>query len=286
MSFIGDMFGGGDDAGDAAIKASEISAGSQEEALAYLKEREAVPQQFREEALTNMAGIYGLPGGEGNQQQFIDQLIQSPLYQSIMSGQKSGEEAIMRNASQTGGLRSGNTNYNLYDYNTQLQNQALLETYNQNISALQGFAGLPSNSNNIANTMSNIGTTRGQGVIASAQAQQGGSQNSMNNMLGMGSLGVDMYSSGMMGSMGSGIISMLSKIGGIFSDRRLKKDIQKIGEVNGFNWYSFTWNKLGEALGLKGTTNGCMADEVFPKRPDAVTLKDGFMFINYSVLGV
>jgi hypothetical protein len=72
----------------------------------------------------------------------------------------------------------------------------------------------------------------------------------------------------------------------MFSDRRLKKDIVKIGEVNGFNWYSFTWNKLGEALGLKGTTNGCMADEVFLKRPDAVTLKDGFMFINYSALGV
>jgi len=203
MSFIGDIFGGGDDAADAAIQASEISAGAQEKALEYLKECEALPQQYREGALTNLAGIYGLPGGEGSQETFINSLSQTPLYQSIMGSREAGEEAIMRNAAQTGGLRSGNTSYNLYDYNTQLQNQALLETYNQNISALQGLAGLPSLAPAIAGSMSNIGMTRGQGMIASAQAQQTGGANSMGNLLGLGSLGVDMYSSGLFSKIGS-----------------------------------------------------------------------------------
>lgn len=269
MSFLGKLFGGdGDDAAKASIKGAEIAAEGQEQALEYLKEREAIPQQFREEALTKMAGIWGLPGGEGTQEEFLEEIKGSPLYNAILSGRESGEEAIMRRAGATGGLRSGNVQENLYDYNVQLENRALLESWNNNLNALQGFAGLPSMAPTIAQTIAGIGETRGQGQIAAAQASQMGQQNQMGNIMGIANLGIQAYGSGM------------------FSDKALKKNIKKLCEVCGFNWYEFEWNEVGEALGLSGKTYGCLADEVKEKRPDAVSIKDGFQFVNYKLLGI
>ena len=270
MGFIGDLFGGGgDDAAKSSIKASEIAADAQREALDYLKEREAIPQQYREGALNTLGGLYGLEGGTGNQQELIDRSIQSPLYQQLMGGRQFGEDAILRNAAATGGLRSGNVQGALYDYNTQLQNNALLQSYNQQLMGLQGLANLPSLAPTIANQISGIGQTLGQGQIAAAQAQQTGSQYGMNNLMGLGSLGIDAYSAYKM-----------------YSDRRLKKNIKKIGIVEGHNFYSFEWNSIANKLGLSGNTYGCMADEVFEKCPNAVEMNNGFMMVNYGMIGV
>ena len=155
--------------------------------------------------------------GFGEMQAFIDRAMASPLYQQIMGGQELGEEAIMRNAAATGGLRSGNVQGNMYDYITQLQNQALLSSYNEQLQGLLGMAGLPTNAGAIAQQMGNIGTTLGQGQVAAAQAQQQGWNNWMNTGLGIG-----------------GLI--------MASDIRLKKNIHKIGTVNGFNFYAWDWN--------------------------------------------
>ena len=85
---MGDFFGGGgDDASDSAKDAAQIQADYQREALDYLKETEALPQQFRESALKYLAGAYGLPGGEGSQQEIIDQARESPLYGAMMGTQ-------------------------------------------------------------------------------------------------------------------------------------------------------------------------------------------------------
>lgn len=282
-------FGGSDSSGDskkaakvsaaAQIRAAEIQAESQKEALDYLKEIETTPQQFRQEALTQLGGLYGLEGGEDDQQQLIDQAIQSPLYQAIMGSEKFGEEAIMRNASMTGGLRSGNVQGAMYDYNTQLQNRALLASYNEQLGGLQGLAQLPSNANQIASGIAGIGATeaggvagagqaKAQGIIAGAQTQQMQQQQGIGNLFGLGQLGISAYGAGM------------------FSDRRIKSDILLLGKINGHNFYSFKWNKIGNALGLNGNTCGCMADEVFKINPKAVILKDGFMFVNYNSIGV
>lgn len=270
MSFLGDVFGGGggDEAAKAAIKASETTAEAQREALEYLKEREAIPQQFREGALTELGGLYGLEGGTGSQEAIIQRAIKSPLYQNIMGGREAGEEAILRNLAATGGLRSGTAQEGLYDYNTQLQNKALLESYNQQLMGLQGLGSLPSMAPVIAGQISGIGQTLGQGQIAAAQARQAGSQQGMGNLMGFGGLAIDAYSSGM------------------FSDRRLKKNIKVVGKVNGFNWYSFDWNSVAEKFGLSGSTFGIMADEVFDKAPGAVMLKDGALFVLYGALGI
>ena len=253
-------------AADSATQAAAIQAAAQREALEYLKEREAIPQQFREGALTSLGGLYGLEGGEGDQQAMIERAMASPLYQSMIGGREAGEEAIMRSAAATGGLRSGGTQAAMYDYNTQLQNQALLESYNQQLSGLSGLAQLPSMAPQIASGITGIGTTQAAGVTAAAQAQQIAQQQQQANLMGLGQLGIS--------------------LAGMFSDRRLKKDIKHIGEINGHKWYSFTWNGVAEKLGLSGNTYGCMADEVYEKAPGAVILKDGFMMVLYGTLGI
>ena len=260
---------GADKAADASKDAAQTQASSEQAALDYQIEREALPRQFSEGALKGLGGLYGLEGGTGNQQDLIDRAISSPLYQSIMGGQEAGEESILRNASMTGGFRSGNVQENLYDYNTQLQNRALLESYNQQLQGLTGLAGLPNNTNAIANQMSSIGQTLGQGQVAAGQAQQVGYNQMGSNMMGMANLGIQAY--------GAGIN---------FSDRRLKKNLEKIGEVNGHNWYMWDWNIVANKMGLDGKSEGVLADELVITNPDCIGIKDGFMFVDYAKLKI
>ena len=117
------------------------------------------------------------PAQMGNgQQALINQAQSSPLYGAIMGTQQAGEEAIMRQAGATGGLRSGNVQSNLYQYNQQLQSRALQEAYGQQMQGLQGLAQLPSYAPQIAQGLSGIGATQAGGMLAAGQAQQQGYQ--------------------------------------------------------------------------------------------------------------
>ena len=143
---------------------------AQREALEYLKEREQLPQQFREGALGRIAGLYG----EGSQEELISQARLSPIYEAILSSRNAGEESILRNRSVTGGLRSGASIGDLTNYNQQLENQALLTAYNQQLQGLQGLAMLPSNAGAIAQQIGGIGQTLGQGTMAAGQTRAQG----------------------------------------------------------------------------------------------------------------
>jgi hypothetical protein len=175
-----------------------------------------------------------------------------------MGTQATGEDAIMRNAAMTGGLRSGNVQDQLFSYTSNLENQALNESYNQQLQGLQGLAGLPSNANAIATATGDIGTTLAQGEVAGTNADlaalQGGTKN------------------------------LMAGLGIAFSDRRLKKNVQLLGRIGKLNWYSWDWNSLGESIGLFGSTRGLIADEVVDVCPEAVSLKNGFMIVNYGKL--
>ena len=191
MGFVGDIVGGifgGDDAADAATDAANIQAQAQREALAYLKETEAIPQAFREEGLKRLGGLYGLEGGVGSQQELIDKAQLSPLYQAIMGTQQAGEDAILRQASATGGLRSGNVQDALAEQAQSLQERALLESYGQQLTGLTGLAQLPSASDEISRQQSAIGQTLGQGITAGAQAKQAAIGTGAATMLGLAGL--------------------------------------------------------------------------------------------------
>jgi len=161
-----------DTAAGASREATDASLQAQREQLEYLKEVDKLPRQYREEALTQLGDAF--TGDQSQQQTFIDRAKQSPLYSQIMGNRKAGEESIMRNASATGGLRSGNVQSAMYDYNTQLQNDALLQSYNQQLQGLTGLANLPGQSAAISGVMGNMGNTAFQGINAAGQAQAQG----------------------------------------------------------------------------------------------------------------
>jgi hypothetical protein len=65
------------------------------------------------------------------------------------------------------------------------------------------------------------------------------------------------------------------------SDRRLKENIKKIGEsISGLGIYTF--NYIGEVTKYIGT----MADEVLKVKPEAVTIRDGYMHVKYGLIDV
>ena len=176
------MYAGGQSA-DAAMEAADTQVEAQMAELQYLKEINELPQAIKEDALTELDQTFNPATGqyEFPQERLIDQARESPLYGSIMGAQASGEEAIMRHASATGGLRSGDTQHALYDYNVQLQNEALLQSYNDQleqyqygITGLKGLAEIPTNEAQIGATISGIGGTRAAGITAAAQAEQAG----------------------------------------------------------------------------------------------------------------
>ena len=173
----------GKSAAGTATGAAQTAAGYQQQALDYLKSREQVPLEISGGALQQLGGLYGLPGGVGSQQTFIDQARQAPLYGAIMGGRQAGEEGIMRHAGMTGGLRSGNVQEALYDYNTQLENRALMGAYGEQLGGLQYLAGMqPQGAGAIAGLTAGIGTTLAGGQAEAAQARETGTA----NLIGLG----------------------------------------------------------------------------------------------------
>lgn len=262
------------------------AAASQQAARDYLIHQDALPTSLREGALNSLGGLYG---GSGS---ITDRAMASPLYQAAV---QQGENAVLRNASATGGLRSGSTSENL----AQVNQNALISAYNDQINGLQGLASLPSNANNIAGYTAGIGNTLGQGQvaasqnyanywgqgaqaitdannaaaqamsqgqIAAAQNKAQGAQNSANNTMGLVGLGLTAAS--------------------FFSDRRLKSNIEFTGTEKGIRKYKWTWNELARKLGLAGAAYGVMADEVEESHPDSVSIQDGYLIVDYDKLGV
>lgn len=70
------------------------------------------------------------------------------------------------------------------------------------------------------------------------------------------------------GSLGSAAI--------MASDRRLKGDVRRVGEVRGLGVYEYRYLGTGEVR------TGLMADEVAAIKPDAVIIRDGFAEVDYA----
>lgn len=256
MGFVKDTFNSitGKDAADASKKGAAMSAQGQREALNYLKEKERIPSQFREGALGQLGGLYGLEGGDPNA---MSQIQQNPIYQATMGQLPQQEEAILRNQSATGALRSGGTEMMLANNKRQNKLSALQNT----MGGLQNMAGLQSYAPQIAQGVAGVGQTLGQGQIASANARQQG----IGNTIGLG-------------------MNALSLAG--FSDIRLKDNIKPAGERYGHDWYTWEWNDEAKELGLSGEAEGVLAQDIAVTHPEAVGLSQGYLTVNYGSLGL
>jgi len=253
----------GKEAAAASKEAAQTQADYMTEALDYLKEREEVPQQYRELALERLGDIYGTertPAGLMTQEERIAAAKESPLYGAIMGTQEAGEEAMLRSAGATGMLRSGNIQEALAESAQDLESRALLESYNEQLrqeqyeqqlgqygeqmelAGIQAMMGAPSLAPQIAQQTTGIGKTLAQGQVAGAQAKAGGIAASGAQMMELANLGLT--------------------AGMAFSDIRLKDNIEHIGTENGYNKYRWRWNKAAEKLNLIGEDEGFMAHEL------------------------
>jgi len=249
-------------ASEASIRGAEIAAGSQREALDYLKERERLPRGIGEAALTARAGEFGIqrgPGGEfGFEGSALERAEASPFYQRA---QQLGEESVLKYGAATGGLRSGSTIENL----ARVNQESLYGAYQQQLQGLGSLTNQPTFAPQIAGFTAGIGETLGQGHIGAAQAYQQGQQNKYSNFIGLGTLATKAFTA---------------------SDVRLKDRITWVDNINGHDIFVWFWNKLAEELNLFGAGTGVIAQNIEKYRPDVIGLEKGYKTVNYKKLGL
>jgi hypothetical protein len=197
--------------------------------------------------------LIGLQGAEA-QKQAISGFEQSPLFQSLM---QQGENAILQNASATGGLRGGNVQAALSQFRPQALNALIeqqygrlggLSTMGQASAAGQAASGLQSASN-IGNLFGNQGAALAGGQMARGNVARQAFGDAMD----------------------------IGKMAAMFSDRRLKKNIKQIGtRPDGLNVYEFDYIWGGKRQ------VGLMAQEVQTIYPGAVSESGGYLMVDYS----
>jgi hypothetical protein len=179
----------GKTAEDAAERASATEASAMLEQLDYLKEINKLPQQYKEQALTQMNEMFG--GGPGSmeaQQGMVDRAKASPFYQEMLGGLDAGTESVARRLAGSGSGRSGQVIKGMADYQGNQRNQALTQSYNQQMQGMSRLAGLPTMERDIGGVMGDIGRTKAQGIMGQAQAGIQGTQNMFNTGMGIASL--------------------------------------------------------------------------------------------------
>lgn len=161
----------------------------------------------------------------------------------------------------------------------------------------QGLAGL---STGEAQLLANLGMGAGTnlaniatGIGSAIAGQESGAASNIANLL-MGGTGqatqadiaAASYMPQMMGDIiGAGATAAGMMFGGpaaagAVSDRRLKADILRVGDVGPLGWYTWTWQPES---GLTGIGQGFIADEVAELEPEAVTVgSDGYSRVHYD----
>ena len=124
-------------------------------------------------AMEQQGNLLGL-GGATAQQQALSNLESSPQFAEML---RQGENAILQNASATGGLRGGNIQAALAQYRPQVLSDMINQQYT-NLSGLtqMGQAAAAGQASAGMNTASNIGSLLGQqgAAIAGGQIAAGG----------------------------------------------------------------------------------------------------------------
>ena len=239
------------------------------------RQNEALRAQLANQGITQGSNAYSTAMGQFGQQRndaATQAALQGILLGMQQQGQTFGQQQQLRNRS--------------------LSEQAYLRS-------------LPLNELNALRTGTQVGmpqfpgyaqqaTTGGPDMLGAAQgqygaqmgaynAQQAGNSGMMSGLLGLGSLGVGAAGAGLFG-LGAGNLTGASLAGASWgptmalSDRRLKRNIRKVGVAdNGLSIYSFNY------LWSDAKYVGHMADEVEKVVPDAViTLPSGFKAVDYA----
>lgn len=184
MSFVGDFIGdvvggitGAKQAGEAAEKSGDLQyqasmAGVEEQRRQFDKLVELMAPYVAagEAGMAGQQALVGLKGPEA-QQQAISALEQSPEFASLV---QQGENALLQQASATGGLRGGNTQAALAQFRPQILSALIEQQYGrlggltkigQASAAGQAAAGMETGSN-VANLLQQGGAAQAGAAIA------------------------------------------------------------------------------------------------------------------------
>jgi hypothetical protein len=127
-------------------------------------------------ALKQQQALLGLEGPEA-QQAAINAIQNQPGFQAMI---QQGENAMLQNASATGGLRGGNLQGAMAQFRPQMLSQAIQDQYNrlggmtslgQRSAAGVGAAGMETG-RDIAGLLGQMGAARAGGIMAQGAAQQ------------------------------------------------------------------------------------------------------------------
>ena len=211
MSFVGDFLGdtiggitGSKQQGKAAERAAQIQAGASDQAIAEQRRQFDTLIELMSpyvtsgnQAIGQQGALIGL-GGQQAQQDAISQLEQSPMFTSLL---RQGENAMLQNASATGGLRGGNTQSALMQFRPDLLAQVINDQYSklggltqigQASAAGQASAGMQ-NASNIGALLADRGAALAGGQLAKGSV----ARNTFGDVLGLMNVGAKAMSAGM-----------------------------------------------------------------------------------------
>jgi hypothetical protein len=258
-----------DAAGDAAsVQAGASQAGIEEQRRQFDALRELLKPYVEAgtPALAQQQALLGMGGPEA-ERAAIERIQGGVGFQESV---RQGEEALLKRASATGGLRGGNIQAAL----AQFRPAMLREAIDQQYSRLGGMTSLGQQS---AAGVGTAGMETGS-AIARLQAERGaalaggelGQAKAFSGILNLPAqvLGMQYGAGGKMGQPG---------LSNVFSDRRLKKNIKQIGtRPDGLKVYEFDYIWGG------GRQVGLMAQEVQSVYPGAVSESGGYLMVDYS----
>ena len=225
-------------------------------------------------------------------------LQNNPLFQM---GLDNANQQTMSNAASRGRLSSGDTLQQLNN-NSLLTAAPLIQDQKNSIANLLNFGSTAAtNQGNIlldqgqttANSANNAVGAQAQGILNSGNAIATGQFGSANALADGITNAANAKATGIIGTANArgdkagNVMELGTQIlSGLFSDPKLKTNIVKTGKQNGFNIYSWDWNEIAKNLGLIGKGAGVMANEVKAIMPEAVINEQGYMKVNYSMIGV
>lgn len=186
-AIIGGVIAGVGALGSAAISSSasrsaanQVAQGNAQAILEQQRQFDLVQQllaPYVQAGNTGLSGLLTLSGARGAQaqQEAVSGIESQPLFQALL---QQGENAMLQNASATGGLRGGNLQGALAQFRPAMLNQQVqqqlanfsgLASLGQNAAAGTGNAGMQTGAN-VGALMQNTGQAQAAGGMASANA--------------------------------------------------------------------------------------------------------------------
>jgi hypothetical protein len=194
---IGSALGGAFEGGESVSQASGVQSGAaqggideQRRQFDEITKLLSPYTKAGETAVTGQQALVGL-GGPQAQQQAIAALQGSPQFQAL---QQQGENAILQNASATGGLRGGNVQGALAQFRPALLSQLINQQYErlggltnvgQASAARQAAFGQQTGAN-VANLMTQQGQAQAGGILGEQSALTGGINKAFGAIQGAG----------------------------------------------------------------------------------------------------